>query len=556
MCLKGKGIDISIPKPEINSTEWLKNDGMAMFIITSSMDFKQITLIENCETAKEIMEKLESIYEQKSELCKMLIHEKFYQYKMSENDSVAQHISKVENLAKQLKESGESVSEMAIITKIIGTLPLKYRSIRQAWMSLDPTQQTLNNLTARLLDEESSLASVEEQETALLVVNKGWKNVPKQNGPRSCGSGTSQNKTTKHRFECYNCGKRGHFSKECRFPKQNKPRKHLKESSDMLAFNVEISSYNTEENAWIMDSGASAHMTFRKDFFVELLKCSEKSLTLGNKQSVEVSGIGKVLIKRYVNGQWETSELHGVLTKWACRREIRTIVESARSMLYARDLPLDLWAEAVNCAVYILNRTSSSQTPGKTPYELWNGMKPELGHLKVFGSIEYVHVPDQLRTKLEKKSEKMLLIGYDNTNYRMYDMNKKTIKISRNVIFDEHQVPEVRKNITQICTIDDNEETTIQNNETETYDEALQSPQKYEWSQAIKEELSAHKENNTWNAVPRAGQRTLTTKWVFTIKKGENNEARYKARLCARGFTQIKDVDYQEIFLQQRGMTL
>ncbi|GBP40447.1 Copia protein [Eumeta japonica] len=393
-----------------------------MFIITSSMDFKQITLIENCETAKEIMEKLESIYEQKSELCKMLIHEKFYQYKMSENDSVAQHISKVENLAKQLKESGESVSEMAIITKIIGTLPLKYRSIRQAWMSLDPTQQTLNNLTARLLDEESSLASVEEQETALLVVNKGWKNVPKQNGPRSCGSGTSQNKTTKHRFECYNCGKRGHFSKECRFPKQNKPRKHLKESSDMLAFNVEISSYNTEENAWIMDSGASAHMTFRKDFFVELLKCSEKSLTLGNKQSVEVSGIGKVLIKRYVNGQWETSELHGVLIlhtdngreyvnkvfkeyldkegivheltapytpeQNGREREIRTIVESARSMLYARDLPLDLWAEAVNCAVYILNRTSSSQTPGKTPYELWNGTKPELGHLKVFGSID------------------------------------------------------------------------------------------------------------------------------------------------------------------------
>ncbi|GBP31489.1 Retrovirus-related Pol polyprotein from transposon TNT 1-94 [Eumeta japonica] len=205
------------------------------------------------------------------------------------------------------------------------------------------------------------------------------------------------------------------------------------------------------------------------------------------------------------------------------QKEIRTIVESARSMLYARDLPLDLWAEAVNCAVYILNRTSSSQTPGKTPYELWNGTKPELGHLKVFGSIGYVHVPDQLRTKLEKKSEKMLLIGYDNTNYRMYDMNKKTIKISRNVIFDEHQVPE-------------------------TYDEALQSPQKYEWSQAIKEELSAHKENNTWNAVPRAGQRTLTTKWVFTIKKGENNEAHYKARLCARGFTQIKDVDYQEIF--------
>lgn len=130
--LKAKGIDISVPKPAGNNVEWTKNDGMAMFIITSSMDFKQITLIENCETAKEIMTKLESIYEQKSELSKMLIHEKFYQYKMSTNDSVAQHISKVESLAKQLKESGESISEMAVITKILGTLPHKYRSLRQA----------------------------------------------------------------------------------------------------------------------------------------------------------------------------------------------------------------------------------------------------------------------------------------------------------------------------------------------------------------------------------------------------------------------------------------
>ncbi|CAK1579746.1 unnamed protein product [Parnassius mnemosyne] len=293
-------------------------------------------------------------------------------------------------------------------------------------------------------------------------------------------------------------------------------------------------------------------------------------------------------------------------------RENRTIVESARSMLYARDVPLELWAEAVSCAVYILNRTSSSQTPGKTPYELWNGIKPQLGHLKVFGSVGYVHVPDQLRTKLEKKSKKMMLVGYDNTNYRMYDVNNKSIKISRNVIFDEHQTPAIRKNINQICITDENEDK-IQNDETEarnvdetlmetvalqsddsllscnsddptyepsqeiedvpqcninlrprnnrrfeatlvelslpqTYDEAIQSPQKNEWSQAIREELSAHEENNTWSAVTRAGQRTLTTKWVFAIKKNEDNQTRYKARLCARGFTQIKDVDYQEIF--------
>ncbi|CAH2100811.1 unnamed protein product [Euphydryas editha] len=158
---KAKGIDISIGRTDANTNKWLKYDGMAMYIITSSMDLNQITLFENCETALEIISKLESIYEQKSELNKMLIHERFYQYKMSTCDSVAQHIAKVENLAQQLKESGESISDTAIIMKILGTLPHKYRSLRQAWMSLDPKTQNLNNLTARLLDEEANITYAE-----------------------------------------------------------------------------------------------------------------------------------------------------------------------------------------------------------------------------------------------------------------------------------------------------------------------------------------------------------------------------------------------------------
>ncbi|KAL0839364.1 hypothetical protein ABMA28_016098 [Loxostege sticticalis] len=77
----------------------------------------------------------------------------------------------------------------------------------------------------------------------------------------------------------------------------------------------------------------------------------------------------------------------------------------------------------------------------------------------------------------------------------------------------------------------------------------MKSPQRDDWLQAIDEELLAHKENNTWTSVERSGQRTLTTKWVFNIKRDENNQGkRFKARLCARGFSQIKDIDYQEIF--------
>lgn len=114
--LRAKGLDINQIKPNDNPTQWNKDDEMAMFIITSAMDLKQVALIENCETALEVMTKLESIYEQKSEMTKMMLHERFYQYKMSSSDSIAQHIAKVESLAKQLKENAEEISDTAIIT--------------------------------------------------------------------------------------------------------------------------------------------------------------------------------------------------------------------------------------------------------------------------------------------------------------------------------------------------------------------------------------------------------------------------------------------------------
>ena len=106
----------------------------------------------------------------------MLAHERFSQYKMDINDSIAKHIAKVENLAQQIKDSGETISDTAIMTKILGSSPAKFRSFRQAWLSLDETKQTIINLTSRLIDEDTSLNAADDSEKALVAssnVNKG-----------------------------------------------------------------------------------------------------------------------------------------------------------------------------------------------------------------------------------------------------------------------------------------------------------------------------------------------------------------------------------------------
>jgi hypothetical protein len=60
----------------------------------------------------------------------------------------------------------------------------------------------------------------------------------------------------------------------------------------------------------------------------------------------------------------------------------------------------------------------------------------------VFGSIDYVHADDQIRTKLDDKSKKMIFMGYDQKSkgYKLYNPNKGKTMISRNVKFDEERV--------------------------------------------------------------------------------------------------------------------
>ncbi|CAH2088109.1 unnamed protein product [Euphydryas editha] len=69
------------------------------------------------------------------------------------------------------------------------------------------------------------------------------------------------------------------------------------------------------------------------------------------------------------------------------------------------------------------------------------------------------------------------------------------------------------------------------------------------WKEAIRKELQLLEENETWKLIDKYNEQTVTSKWVFCVKRNLNGDIeRCKARLCARGFTQTKDVVYKETF--------
>ena len=65
--------------------------------------------------------------------------------------------------------------------------------------------------------------------------------------------------------------------------------------------------------------------------------------------------------------------------------------------------------------------------------------KPNLAHLRVLGSITYVHVLKEKRRKLDAKAEKCILVGYSDKQkgYKCYNPRTKQSRISRDVVFDE-----------------------------------------------------------------------------------------------------------------------
>ena len=62
-------------------------------------------------------------------------------------------------------------------------------------------------------------------------------------------------------------------------------------------------------------------------------------------------------------------------------------------MITDLDLPLSLWVEATRIAVYIQNRSPHAILGEKTPEEVFTKKKPAVDHMRIFGTLVYVHVP-------------------------------------------------------------------------------------------------------------------------------------------------------------------
>ncbi|KAG5860654.1 hypothetical protein JTB14_020970 [Gonioctena quinquepunctata] len=273
-------------------------------------------------------------------------------------------------------------------------------------------------------------------------------------------------------------------------------------------------------------------------------------------------------------------------------------------MLFDVELPDMYWGEAINTANYLQNRLPSGAIDS-TPYEIWEGEKQKLDHLRSFGYTAHIYIPKEKRSKLNGRANGGIFVGYSENHgcYRVLRLSTNRITISRTVKFIENQhstsyrtkqieitggeneednveaimkIPEVveteKEENTRHCefeigdsfllngiqTVGKSEKknkgipaekfsyisTSRYPEEPKSWSHLMQFSEieKQKWMEVMDDELESFRQKKVWSLTDLPeNKKSIDSKWVYIIIK-------YKARLVAKGFTQKYGEDYDGVF--------
>ncbi|GFX09635.1 CCHC-type domain-containing protein [Trichonephila clavipes] len=246
---------------------FIKDDPLAQLILVGNMDDSNAELTSICDTANCVWEKLLSVYEQSSGQRLDRLMEKFFHNDKELEDDIVSHIAKLQRNFSELNDELRRVAkttlpDLLLMSRIMSTLPSEYFEFKSVWESVPIEERSVNKLTERLRLIEMWLPSKSAISTALVAARKKIFKKPER--------------------KCYVCRKPGHLAKDS-WKKESKP----KVDGDAFVCTVEGV---PESEVWIADSGASAHMTKHKNYFVDTQFNSPKPVYVGNSNAIMAYG--------------------------------------------------------------------------------------------------------------------------------------------------------------------------------------------------------------------------------------------------------------------------
>ena len=99
--------------------QWEKKDKHAIVAILGTLDSFHKQEVINCSTSHAMWTQLQAYHDQYCEECIIALQARYYNSKLNEGESIAAFISTLQQLATQLTDLGQTITEQQVISKII-----------------------------------------------------------------------------------------------------------------------------------------------------------------------------------------------------------------------------------------------------------------------------------------------------------------------------------------------------------------------------------------------------------------------------------------------------
>ena len=292
----------------------------ALAIVVLSIEPSLLYLLGDPEDPAIVWQKLADQFQKKTWANKLELRRKLYSLRLKGGSSVQEHLKSMTEIFDALSVIGDPVSEEDRVVHLLASLPESY-SVLVTALEANAEVPKMEHVTERLLHEERKLKD------------------------QSVGTNSEKAMTLKHKKgpKCHHCGKYGHIRRNCRkFAAETKSdssekgdTKSVKQHAKAAKVREDDSSSSNSDSdseiglvtchalttsagrqdTWIVDSGATCHMSNDRRLFVEL-RDLEKPLevTLGDGHDLNAVGRGVVVLQtKLPSGRRKRCKLHDVL---------------------------------------------------------------------------------------------------------------------------------------------------------------------------------------------------------------------------------------------------
>jgi hypothetical protein len=237
---------------------------------------------------KKIWDKLAEKFMSKTLTQKLYLKQKLYGLKMQEGSDLAEHVNVFNQLVADLGKVDVKIGDNDMAIVLLCSLPDSYDHLVTT-LTYGMKKVQVDDVVATLLSHEQRRKnnSPEEPSGSALMIRSDRSGGDKKGNKKKKGP------------QCYKCKDWGHKRVECLKLKKDSGTASVMiarqddSDSDVLT----VSSEKSCEEAWLLDSATSFHVTPRKEWFLSYIEKEGDLVHLGDDSTYRIIGVGDIKFK-------------------------------------------------------------------------------------------------------------------------------------------------------------------------------------------------------------------------------------------------------------------